>query len=300
LHFEQTSKRINPKMPSKKAKQLWQTFETSQNIADFFNYYSNEVWERQKAAAMLPPNSSKVDERGFTNDLVYQLAQLIDEAATGRDLEIVIEIADNQYLVFHCQAKRLYVTHNKPDPLKDCYEMLNHKVEKTKVLQIDTLLSSIQAGAYPIYLLHNFTTYKKMLSPNYPEIEMFGCSIISANYLYEQFYGKKSLATLRFQDLHEPAKPLASLTQIGNKNHLNIWGNSNAIQQVHTYNYQAIFDSPFWDKELNPPTTFRFTNSLQWRDLVRESIEESPFFNPKFRIIFTKQPIYRRKRNFSL
>jgi hypothetical protein len=303
-------------MPTQKSNQLWQYFQKSEDIADFFNWFSNKVWEHQKNNATRPPRLSKVYETQFSAELVQEILDLIqaneiyvplrifhaeDETATGRDLEIILEIEKDEYLLFHCQAKRLFLKENE-DPLKAAYEMLNHSTKdafQMKTLQMKTLIQQTQAGAYPIYMLYNYTSSKKMLSKEYPKPEMFGCTIINAHYLSDTFLGKKSLSTLKFNDLHEPAKPLASLCRIKDKKDLKIWGDSPKIQNVRIFNRQFIDDNHLWD-EINPYfSQGRFVQSIPASKLAYQNVDEPPFFNPKFRIVLTKQTIYPRRPNIS-
>ena len=92
---------------SKEAQKYLDAFEKGNDIIDWFAYFSNYVWDKLKFANKEDWSFSKVDERGFTEDLVVGIAELIkldkiplpirlfhspNEGVNGSDLEIVVQI----------------------------------------------------------------------------------------------------------------------------------------------------------------------------------------------------------------
>ena len=72
-----------------------------------------------------------------------------EEARTGADLEILIEVDDKKYIAVVIQAKKLYSSGR--------YGHLNAKISGTNNYQIDILEEySMQTQAIPLYLLYNF------------------------------------------------------------------------------------------------------------------------------------------------
>ena len=79
---------------------------------------------------------------------LYQKSKT-EEARTGADLEILVEVENKKYIAIVIQAKKLYSSGR--------YDHLYAKVSGTNTYQIDILEEySRQTQAMPLYLLYNF------------------------------------------------------------------------------------------------------------------------------------------------
>lgn len=287
-------------------------FRKSHQLEDFLNYFSAYVWYRLKLRATYPSAASKADETEFTNLLVSELCAItyedeiplpirilhsLNENTNGNDIELVLAIAKDKYLKFPCQAKRLHLKNEKK--VSDAsYSEIWYKPKKSPIYQINTLRKYAKTKlGYPLYMLYNFSD-KDRINQNYPDNELFGCTLVSAEYIAEQHF----LENLHFTDIHPPGKPLSSITTIDQTNlHVidNLWGKTKKEPCMKIYTYNEILNEPGFI-ELNPPTyvdkRFIFSDKSLSEILSNSQIISTETYNPKFRIIITKEPIPHRKR----
>lgn len=303
---------------SKLQEHYFTIFKQSQNICDLFAWFSVYVWEQLEFAAEERNDISKVDERTLTNDLVSCIAKLIkkdgiplpirlfhspNEKANGSDLEIVLRVAKDKNIIFACQAKRLYVESNQKNNSNATYTALGHGKENLEP-QIELLLKYAQINqAFPLYLLYNYTQNEVVIDEDCPKKELYGCTLVSANYLKDEFYKKQDLEKLRFQDLHPPAESIITLPQIKElKPLIDRWGLDLSHNTIF-HSDQKILDKKRW-YEMNPPRDpNRFVHpsiDLKKALSIQNGQNLDLSFNPKFRILLTDEPIYFRKSNFTI
>lgn len=303
---------------SKEAQKYKDDFEKSQDIIDWFAYFSNYVWDKLEFANTQDWSISKVDERAFTNNLVTEIAELIkldkiplpirlfhspNERVNGSDLEIVVQINKNENIIFPCQAKRLYVENAQKDNLKAKYEKYDYKTQKDdEETQKDKLITyANKIYGFPLYLFYNYTKNKISTNYIYPDEKLYGCTLGSAIYLKEN-----PRETKTFSSFHPPAVPITSIVRFKNILSLNsIWGKT-PTHNTKTLSDKQIFGDNTWE-EFGPPIYHktRFVKHIDLSKVTeRESIDKKSNldFKPKYRIVLTFKPIDRncRKNNFVL
>lgn len=286
-------------------------FKESKNIIDWLSYFSAYVWEELKFAFEEDKSISKVDEREFTNEMVRQIAKLIkldkiplpirlfhspNEGVNGSDLEIILQLNENENIIFPCQAKRLYVENSKGDNIKARYERYDYKT------QADDLISySRKICGFPLFMFYNFTHYEIITNYNYPNKELYGCTIGSAIYLKQNVFEKPT-----FPNFHPPAVPLVSIAKFKNILSLNtLWGKTTS-HNARILSDKEIFGDNRWE-EIGPPI-YHKTRFVPYIDLNfvldnnRLINEIDVPYNPKYRIIIMKNVIDLncRKNNFIL
>lgn len=298
---------------STEAQKHLDNFEEGKNIIDWFAYFSNYVWDELKFAAKEDKSIAKVDERTFTNELVSEIAKLIkkdkiplpirlfhspNERVNGSDLEIIVQIRENENIIFPCQAKRLYVEDAQRDNLKAKYARYDYKTQKGDLIDY-----AKKIYGFPLYLFYNYTEHKIANNYSYPDKELYGCSLGSAIYLNEN-----PPKTKIFPDFHPPAVPITSIVKFKNILSLNsLWG-SVTKHNARLRSNKEIFGDNKWT-ELNPPLYHRtrFVNHIDFNKILQgrnsaARTNSDHVFSPKYRIVLTATPINRnsRKNNFIL
>jgi hypothetical protein len=296
---------------SKEAQKYLDDFEKSKDIIDWFAYFSNYVWDELKFANKEDNSISKVDEREFTNELVREIGKLIkldkiplpirlfhspNEGVNGSDIEIVVQINENENIIFPCQAKRLYVENAQKDSSKAKYERYDYKTQKN-----DLITYADKIYGFPLYLFYNYT--ENEIKPNYiyPDEKLYGCTLGSAIYLKEN-----PPKTKIFSSFHPPAVPITSIVKFKNILSLNsIWGKTQT-HNVRVLSDKQIFGDNTWE-EFGPPIYHktRFVTHINLSKVIeRENLIEksNATFKPKYRIVLTLKPIEKncRKNNFSI
>lgn len=290
---------------------LWKKLGKSQKVKDLFFLFSSLVWEKLEFFKNKGADFAKVDERQLTNDFVSCIANLIhndkmqlplrlfqakNEKVNGADLELIICLSDNQYVVFHCQAKRLYVE-NKSQA--SYFAMKQHKK------QVSDLLGYAQkTNAVPLYFFYNYVD-KDITNEERFRKEIYGCTILGAEPVQQK---SNEQSNFRFENFHPPAEPLMLLSEFITSKDSSVLKKI-GIDLVSLYTKDdlgKIFNENYW-KELNPPIDIspkRFYSSLDFKQHLNASINdfqsEQEDFNPAFRVVFTNEIIYHRKRNFDI
>jgi len=314
LFYNIQSKRISMSNSSnfRKYEFYLEKFRKSHQIEDFLNYFSAHVWYRLRLRATYPAAASKADETEFTNFLVSKLCEItyedkiplpirilhsLNENTNGNDIELVLAVAKDKYLKFPCQAKRLNLN-NKRKVSHAIYSEIWYIPKNGKIYQINALRSYAKKKlGYPLYMLYNFSDEDKA-NQNYPDSELFGCTLVSAQYIAEQHFHEN----LHFTDIHPPGKPISSITTI-DESDLDVidslWGETKKQPCMKIYTYNEIFNEPGFT-EFNPPTyvdkRFIFSDKSLSEILSNNQITSTETYNPKFRIVITKEPILHRKR----
>jgi hypothetical protein len=295
-------------------------FHESHNLTDLIYYISFYAWMRLETSS---ESSASIKEEEITNTLVFEILNILKqrrvqlpirffhakkERVNGNDLEIVIPIKDNKYIIMPCQAKRLYVDNvkNNSEPKYTAIHHLVNKEKPTEKEQICCLLEYAQKwGGFPLYLFYNYTKNQVEINEKYPNRELYGCTIASAYHVFEnyKFFVNNSLriAPFTFQDIHPPAKPLISLLDSQLFSNLSTFlGESISFNKLQIYKQEDLLKQDWWD-ETCPPISGDIPRRNQRIPTVKEIlenknpniIEEYPF-NPKYRImILNKSEINR-------
>jgi hypothetical protein len=194
------------------------------NVCDVFKAGAKDTWARIAFSRTTP--RLKIHETTITQNLIYEMNLLKsrhtsldfelyesdDEKANGNDLEVRVRHADGSEYYYIIQAKIIY--HRRRYGIAQVhegyYKQLKHFVGKHagRKNQIDLLLRyASETGATPLYLLYNYVSMNFGVSI---ERELYGCTVISAEYLdanYRTTDGNLS-DKVKFSDLHPiPAFP---------------------------------------------------------------------------------------------
>lgn len=293
--------------------QYLQQFEKTYSLADFLAYTCAYVWDSLEMNSKASKNLSKLNEPSITElwvrcvtgyllqgvPLPIRLYHSPDEKSNGDDIEILLEVGRNQFVLFFCQAKRLYIDNELKNLNNAKYDQLGYKNPKQSASQLDFLLDyAKRQRGIPLYMLYNYT--KQTPDTAFEKPELYGCTLLSADYLKKQSATKK-LNQLGFQDLHLPGTSLISLSHF-TTNATHFWG---GLPTFRVYDYAtALTLKRFF--EIAPPLFPPQQNAVHPIDLNRSfasmASQESPHFNPRFKIVFLKQPINepRNMTNFIL
>ena len=271
-----------------------QQYNNSRQLKDWFSKFSVDTWDRLS-------QQSKFGETSVTDTLISDLERLIknefprlpfrlfhtkNEPKNGNDLEIVLPLGNDKYVIFPCQAKRLYSS--------EVYEQMKHHRQIEKLIKYAKSI-----GGYPIYLLYNCVNDKEYIKTEYGKQvkypEELGCSIISAEYILEKFSDKKGATELsknpNFKDLHLPAKPLSIITDSMLPNFIKSlkkdWHQNSQFEPKY-YSLKELQNSNMWI-EINIKTTRKMSPNIFKNILDIEDYAQP--FEPAFRILLTEEPI---------
>lgn len=272
------------------------------NINTFLKFFSIQVWH--KLNFVFSSKGLRLNETTVTQDFVYQLYLLAkskqfpvkifeskNEKANGNDLEILVEI-DKGVVKLPCQAKII----NR----RGRYSKINHKIDNK--FQIDALIKyARRVKGIPIYLLYNYVSTPEQDNINalkYDE-ELYGCSIGEAHDLKSHAFNP-AYKSPHFYDLHDSCfKPLYLLL--------------NAIYPKYSDSSLKEVLPSFDSNKLKYYTIEDILDDFNWIDLtpaaglgnipiesdflkrLNELIEEPEIFNPKFRILISKENYNVRK-----
>jgi len=291
---------------SKKAENYRTQFYENYDITNWFSMFSMYVWERLKFYHEGSKFSSKVDEPLFTHDLIQGISQIIKEdkipipvrlfhsrkeSANGNDIEIIVQIQKDKNIIFPCQAKRLYV-----ENANATYKQLNYKEGEQKQKLIKYAKS---INGFPLYLLYNYSEHNFDTKYLFSEKELYGCTLLSAQYLDENPNLK-----LIVSKLHPPAKPLISILKFRDILSLNrVWGVLKSEHGAEPWSDEEILKDDRWN-EFGPPSYLptRFVSSTDWEKVFTKQTSQivaNQLFNPKFRIILTHDVIDLNTRKIS-
>ncbi len=295
-------------------------YRKSYRLEDLIYFISFYAWERLELYSKM---SAKVGEEDITNILVSEiLTALVEkrvklpirlfhstkEFTNGNDLEIVIPLGDDSNIILPCQAKRLNVE-NQKNNINAKYSAVHHLVNKGKSNEKEQILCLLEyakkEGGLPIYLLYNYTENKLEGKVR----GLYGCTLVNAYTIYEKKYNDKGkMPPFTFQEIHPPAKPLYSIIELISilntqfQSQLEtFWGSSTHSHIIRPHTNKHLKSQDWWE-ELCPPfeTKRRDTPPLFSQITQNKNInisEEYPF-NPKYRIVILKEPIFDRQNNF--
>lgn len=268
---------------------------------DFAKIISAYFWSRIKFARSIKPKGRlRISEASLTEELVYQfytmaankilpvkIFQSTNEKVNGSDLEILLEL-DGSVVKLPCQAKIIYATQR--------YGALYHKVGHQ--LQIDLLIQHAKkVGGYPIYMFYNYDEY---ITPTLLKVsggieQLWGCSIGSASEIRNRFFKKRTTPPM-FRDMHPgTCWPFYQLfeflnTKEADKGIANIL-NGFDLTSLTRYRIDEILDDPRFS-DLTSPEALGFVDHFDKAPSLlineRKLLQESAEFNPRFRILITK------------
>jgi hypothetical protein len=305
----------------KKSQQCINSFQKSQQLKDWLAYFSALAWEKldkyKKYPTILSVGEVCINEL-FVDSILDSILEYNlpirffhakDETSNGNDFEILLPYDRKHYLLFPCQAKKLYK--NKR------YSAILHHVGKQKREQILYLLDyAKKVGGFPLYFLYNYTP--ENFNPNdcnkylgY-EKEMFGCTMISAFHLKDNFLKpNQRMKQMSFSDIHPPSIPLVKLADLYKKNFvvpeilLEVFGevkykkHEKALDNMVGYTMNQLINKEVVDKEwleIHPIDKKRYVG-IDIKPLKSQTENEEYIgFNPKYRIIFTHEMIVSKNR----
>jgi hypothetical protein len=267
-------------------------------LVTFAKLISTNFWTRIKFARSVK-GRLRVSETSLTEELVYQfymmaankvlpvkIFQSTNEKVNGSDLEILLEL-DGGVVKLPCQAKIIYATRR--------YGALYHEVGNQ--LQIDLLIRHAKRiGGYPIYMFYNYDEYitPKLLKVTGGVEHFWGCSIGSADEIKQKFFNKRTTPPM-FRDMHPGVCwPFYKLFEFLNTTEAggtiaSIFKNFE-VSSLKKYGINEILDDTTFE-DLTSPEALGFVDHFEKfpykiddRSLIRERTE----FNPRFRILITK------------
>jgi len=236
--------------------------------------------------------------KAFKPELNFRILESTSEKVNGDDLEIVVKDSSGKFITFATQAKILY--HNPPTDKKSGrknlsdgkYDAMQHYVGKENPKnQIDLLLNYAKTnGQIPIYLLYNYVDmyFPVPVRCNMSfEIEQFGCSIISAQYLKDKHaQGDGNLPkNIKFSDLHPNlAQPWFVLPCCFPKMTVNEivteLGAPKMAYDIKVKTRGSLVDDPQW-KLAADPLLGRFIRETFFNEMKSEDS-----FSPMYRLVF--------------
>ncbi len=191
------------------------------SLCALFKYLSIETWKRMEFA--YSQKGMRIWETTITQNLIftlnaykhqYKLPIVIqeseDEKTNGSDIELVL-IYRQLGLAFYApmQAKKLYKS--------DSYQAMEHNGQTQKLINY-----AKKRNGYPLYLLYNYHDPKdadittqirnqvggvglngKAIQAKVANIEKYGCSVLSADYIYNTYYlNNHWIVNPKFLNLH--------------------------------------------------------------------------------------------------
>lgn len=302
----------------KKSQQYLKLFQKSLQLKDWLAYFSAITYEKldkyKKYPSILSVGEVCINELFIDTildaitkyNLPIRFFHAKDETSNGNDFEILLPFDKRHYLLFPCQAKKLYK--NKR------YKAIQHPVGENKQEQILYLLDyAKEVGGFPLYFLYNYVpddfTFKKYSGY---EKELLGCTMISAFHLRDNYLqSNQRMKQISFSDIHPPAVPLVKLADLYKRNFvvsellLKVFGevkykkHKKALDNLVGYTMNDLINKKVVDKEwleIHPTDKKRYIGiDMQPLKPQIESNEKIEF-NPKYRIIFTNEIILSEKR----
>lgn len=265
-------------------------------LCNFLQLVAFDTWQRVEFGRTR--NGFKVFETTITQNILYEfriycdlypmmpmrMFEAINEPLNGNDIELIIQTSQG-FIIAPLQAKIIYGTDN--------YPAMEHG---NQINDLITYANSV--GGVPLYLLYNYysdNTFNhngNMCGIRFTK-EQFGCSLVSANYLLNNFafnridrHGNSKWTIPNFTDLHPSvAVPWFVLgccrsPETNTLTTTNLINNSPKTgggleQKVTTYKYEDLINDNNW-KPLE----------LKGLNFSKDFIEsENTKFSPKYRIV---------------
>jgi len=267
-------------------KTVFKKFVKKPNLCNLLILISYETWERIEFARTR--NGLKIYETTITQNILFSLRKFselyninslkmfeaVDEKNNGNDIELILK-TNKGYLIIPTQSKIIYK--NEKYPRMEHGNQINDLISYAKNLK-----------GIPVYLLYNYTKISAK--------KIYGCSIIGANYLKENYTFKKidgngnlKWTIPSYSDLHpNPSLPLSYLGCCSDINKSNdLFKNFLGIEEkklkdikIKFYTENEIFKNEYWKD---------FDNT---RTIAENNIKkiETPY-SPKYRIVINSENI---------
>lgn len=285
-------------------KELAQQLLNKKDLYSFLQLYSVQTWN--KIGFVRKRKGLRINETTITQNLVFDFWQLAaastlpieiyeskNEKVNGNDLEIIVE-TNKGFLLLPCQAKIIYRNNR--------YSTIHYQSKNSSVFQMDMLLKYAKLNnAIPIYLLYNFySNYKRTFQIEeeigFP-LDYFGCSVISAKYLKENFPNtikgeKQKLSTPSFEDLHPySASPFQDFIRDLQSSEVENWlfENNHTQNDVRFYTEDELHSDKLWNDLAPLPAIGFVIDEAKEKAFMKSLNAKVKVFNPRFRIIFSKK-----------
>lgn len=265
-------------------------------LCNFLQLVSYDTWKRIEFARTR--NGLKIYETTITQNILYEfrvycelfpsipirMFEAINEPLNGNDIELVLQTSQG-FIIAPLQAKLIYSS--------DHYNAMEHGN------QINDLIAYANSiGGIPLYLLYNYHSdnnfiYNSSLCNVIFTKEQFGCSLVSAQYLRNNFAfnrtdrnGNSKWTIPSFSDLHpnigvpwfvlgccrSPFTDTAATVRLITNPPK---GGIDFQQNIQIYQYEEIINSNQW-KPLD----------IKGLDFSKDYIETNETkFSPKYRIV---------------
>lgn len=282
---------------------------------NWFQYFAQETWDRIGYART--HKGLRIWETTITQNLIFEfhvskslyasspmlpyswgidILEAVNERTNGNDIELFVDTADG-VLFFAIQAK--IINHRgflRAGMVNGNYPNMNHVVGGQNQIELLCDYAS-DKGGIPIYLLYNFVKNhfsRKVFCNTSFEIEQYGCSIASANKIKTNYFNGRVWTAPTFNDLHpNNALPwfvipccFASKTK---EQILEMLGEEIvSSDNITSYNLNEIRSDNNW-KVFSP-----FNEKGTINGDMENNINLAEF-NPKYRVIISKELSYRNK-----
>jgi hypothetical protein len=166
-------------------------FEGNPGLCNLFKFLAIETWKRIEFTYIKP--RIKAYETTLTQNIAFtinaykyiypglsiEIWDADDESANGNDLELLVIFSRSRYDFYApIQAKKIYRNSK--------YDAMDHGDQIEKLIKY---AAKSKINGYPLYLLYNY------IDPVIPELdpdnELYGCSIVDAYYLCDNYYNKR-------------------------------------------------------------------------------------------------------------
>lgn len=276
-------------------KRLIKELEHYPTLCNLLQLISFDTWQRIEFARTR--KGLKIHEPTITQNILFEINKFIEvfpnipirmleainEPNNGNDIELVIK-TNNGYILAPLQAKLIYNTNT--------YKAMEHGD------QINDLITYAKnIGGIPLYLLYNYYSNKQFKHKgNFCKItfskEQYGCSIISASYLLNNYAftridrnGNSKWTIPHFTDLHPSAAlPWFVLGCCRNSSStvketiklMNLESSDNEENSIRTYSSDEIFNNENW-KLLSNESNIE-------KNISKDNPNDK--YSPKYRIVF--------------
>lgn len=275
---------------------LYHQFNKSPTLCNLLQLISYEIWQRVKFGRT--KIGYKVFETTITQNILFEIFcysqfhptipikiyEAINEPVHGNDIELIIQTCSG-YIIAPIQAKIIYKTNNYPS--------MEHG---NQIINLISYANKI--GGIPLYLLYNFFADPILITNDTKckvkyGIEQYGCSLVNAQYLLNNFAFKKinkngesKWKIPTFIDLHKSiAVPwfILGCCCDSSENNLNktslitlLMNSKNSVDEKITfYEINEIINEEKWKPfQINEPKLKEFIHENNYRK-----------FSPKYRIV---------------
>jgi hypothetical protein len=269
----------------------------TKTLFELLREQSCETWERIGFARTR--KGLRIFETTITQNIIFNIHQqnpsqfviyeATDEKTNGNDIELFIE-TEKGFLFLAIQSKIIYKTND--------YRKMDHGNQHCNLMDY-----AFSRGGIPFYLLYNYSNKFTIVDKSVcgiPCVEKdFGCTLITADFIRENYYAKQKMnkkGELKwkvpcFSDLHPaPAIPWFILANCFSNN-INYYSlleillsdiQSINFPQLKIYKLKDIMDNNDW---------LHFTSISDKKESygTAEEYQGSEIYSPKFRFVLRNQ-----------